>query len=63
MGSFIKIVLENANQNPVLFWLMMIITILNGITATLTPLAASQIAGLLTSTTKTTDTFLGITMH
>ena len=63
MGSFIKIVLENANQNPVLFWLMVIITILNGITATLTPLAASQIAGLLTSTTKTTDTFLGITMH
>ena len=63
MGSFIRIVLDNAKENPVLFWLMVIITILNGITATLTPLAASQIAGLLTSTTTKTDTFLGITMH
>lgn len=64
LGSFLGIILSTAKKYPILFSSMMLTTTINSVVATILPLAASRISGLLLSPIPdATNSFLGLTMH
>lgn len=64
LGSFVGIILSTAKKYPVLFTSMIMTTTINSVVATILPLAASRISGLLLSPIPdATNSFWGLTMH